>query len=111
MIEALWSVKFVVPKNRDYGAGVVVLENGLIRGGDSSYYYLGDFSIKEGVITASVSVNHYFGEMNNVFGPIKHINVDLSGKIAYDQFRLTGAAKGLQEAIYVEFQRLAEISP
>ena len=40
MIEALWAVYFVAPNQGDFGAGVVVLENGTVRGGDSSYYYV-----------------------------------------------------------------------
>ena len=38
MIEALWAVYFVAPGLDDSGAGVVVLENGTVRGGDSSYF-------------------------------------------------------------------------
>lgn len=111
MIEALWSVKFIVPNNGAYGAGVVVLENGLIRGGDSNYYYLGNFEVRDGGIRASVNIHHYFGPLNNVFGPLTQVEVSLSGGIAYDRFTMTGTAKGLPQTVYVELERIAEISP
>ena len=111
MVEALWSVEFIVPQNRDYGAGVVVLENGTVRGGDSSYYYVGNFRIKDSVINAEVSVHHYFGQVNNVFGPLKTVNLSLEGGVAYDQFEVRGVAKEVPGAhIFIRFKRLAELS-
>lgn len=109
MLEALWSVTFVVP-NGDYGAGVVVLENGTVRGGDSSYYYVGNFRVKDDVLIAEVTINHYFGAPNNVFGNIQKTHVILSGTPSYDGFELTGKSTDLQIPISVRFKRIAEIS-
>lgn len=110
MLEALWSVTFVVPSSGNYGAGVVVLENGTARGGDSYYYYVGNYKVKEEIIVADVSINHYFGQPNNVFGNIKKTRVTLSGKIDYETFELTGKSEDMNLPIVVRFQRLAEIS-
>jgi len=109
MLEALWSVTFVVPTG-NYGAGVVVLENGTVRGGDSSYYYVGNFRVKDDIFIAEVSINHYFGAPNNVFGNIQKTNVVLSGKPEYETFELTGKSTDLQIPIKVRFRRIAEIS-
>lgn len=62
MLEALWSVTFDVPTFDSYGAGVVVLENGTVRGGDSNYYYVCNYRVKDEIITTDVSINHYFGQ-------------------------------------------------
>jgi hypothetical protein len=110
MIEALWAVYFVAPNQGDYGAGVVVLENGTIRGGDSGYYYVGDFRVKDETLTANVSVNHYAGSLNNIFGPVKKINVVLTGNISYEEFTLMGNSVETRQPVLVKFKRLAEIS-
>ena len=111
MIEALWAVYFVAPNQGDSGAGVVVLENGTIRGGDSSYYYVGDFRVKEEtLLIANVSVNHYDGALNNIFGPVKKINVVLTGNISYEEFTLTGNSVETRQPVIVKFKRIAEIS-
>ena len=110
MIEALWAVYFVAPNQGDFGAGVVVLENGTVRGGDSSYYYVGDFRVKDETLTANVSVNHYAGSLNNIFGPVKKINVALTGNISYEEFTLTGKSIETSQPVFVKFKRIAEIS-
>ncbi|OGV77791.1 MAG: hypothetical protein A3I83_06715 [Methylotenera sp. RIFCSPLOWO2_02_FULL_45_14] len=110
MLEALWSVTFIVPTFGSYGAGVVVLENGTVRGGDSTYYYVGNFRVKDDVVTADVSINHYFGPLNNVFGNIEKTQVSLSGKPDYESFELTGKSTDLQIPIAVRFKRIAELS-
>jgi T3SS negative regulator,GrlR len=110
MIEALWAVYFVAPNQADSGAGVVVLENGTVRGGDSGYYYVGDFRVKDETLTANVSVNHYAGALNNIFGPVKKINVVLTGNISYEEFTLTGNSVETRQPVFVKFKRIAEIS-
>ena len=110
MIEALWAVYFVAPTNNDFGAGVVVLENGTVRGGDSSYFYVGNFRVKDDVLTANVSINHYAGQLNNIFGPVQKINVVLTGTIGYEEFTLTGNSVETNQPVFVKFKRIAEIS-
>lgn len=60
-VEALWSVKFVTDRGHR-GAGVVVFETGRLFGGDSRFYFIGDFTVKENTITANVKVKHH-GDM------------------------------------------------
>ena len=110
MIEALWAVYFVAPTHNDYGAGVVVLENGTARGGDSNYFYVGNFRVKDDVLTANVSINHYADQLNNIFGPVQKINVVLTGTIGYEEFTLTGNSVETNQPILVKFRRIAEIS-
>jgi len=79
MLEALWSVEFV-SNVQALGAGVAVFETGRVFGGDSQYYYLGDFRVVNGVIQADIEVNHYFGPLSSVFGPLKKFNLKLTGQ-------------------------------
>lgn len=110
MLEALWSITFTVPTYGSYGAGVVVLENGTVRGGDSNYFYVGNFKVKDGFVTAEVFINHYFGPYNNVFGKVQKTHVALSGTPSYEGFELTGKSIDLQIPIVVKFTRIAELS-
>ena len=85
MIEGLWSISFsaVDQPQDDVGAGVVVFETLRVFGGDSIYFYTGNYSItSENQIKANVSVNHYFGPPLSIFGPLETFTIILSGAIA-----------------------------
>jgi hypothetical protein len=60
-LEALWSVVFLVPGHSRVNAGVVVLDNDRVYGGDSSYYYTGTYETKGGKLTARVKSTYYSG--------------------------------------------------
>lgn len=79
MLEALWSVEFVA-NTQDLGAGVAVFETGRIFGGDSQYYYVGNYAMRDGLVNAEIEVTHYAGQASSVFGPLKKFNLKLSGK-------------------------------
>lgn len=61
-LEALWSVIFMVngvsvmPRG---GAGIVVIDNGRILGGDTAYTYVGSVLVENDVATARVHVQKY----------------------------------------------------
>lgn len=70
-VEGLWSLTFKgigVQGQEDYGAGVVIFESCKLFGGDSSYFYLGDYNIHHDALTANVRVVNYVHGMPNVFG-------------------------------------------
>lgn len=90
MLEALWSVEFSTSMQMA-GAGVVVLETNRIFGGDSSYFYIGSYEVKDGTINAEITFKHYNGPLNSVFGPHKEGVVKLSGTIARAGFDLFGS--------------------
>ena len=96
MIEGLWSISFsaVDQPQDDVGAGVVVFETLRVFGGDSIYFYTGNYSItSENQIKANVSVNHYFGPPLSIFGPLETFTIILSGAIAADEFHTHGYVK------------------
>ena len=96
MIEGLWSISFstVEQPQNDVGAGVVVFETLRIFGGDSVYFYTGNYSIvKENQIEASVSVNHYYGPPLSIFGPLAKCTIIIDGSIAADEFYVQGYVK------------------
>ena len=96
MIEGLWSISFstVDQPQTDVGAGVVVFETQRIFGGDSSYFYIGNYSItKENQIKADVSVNHYYGQPLSIFGPLAKCTIIINGSITVDEFHAQGYVK------------------
>jgi hypothetical protein len=80
MIEALWTVEFISNQG-NIGAGVVIFETNRIFGGDVSYYYLGNYEIKDDIINAKVKVTHYAHEPLSIFGGLKEFTIHLSGKV------------------------------
>ena len=58
-LEALWSIQFEVPNIERWGGGVVVFETGRILGGDSSFYYIGDYSVDNKIIQGRVEVKRH----------------------------------------------------
>ena len=60
MSEGLWSVELRVKLGKKELAGVVVVLDGQrIIGGDTQYYYVGIYEIKDGVVDSEVELNYY----------------------------------------------------
>ena len=69
MTEALYVVEFGDVSGPGYrNGGVAVLETNRVFGGDSGYYYLGTYTIKDGVLAATVGVTKHNPAWANVFG-------------------------------------------
>ena len=116
MIEGMWAVYF----NADNGgapgvgpgAGVVVLETGRVFGGDSSYYYTGDYDVAAGGrVTARIRVRHYAGPRNNIFGAVQDASLEVSGiLLGREQAMMGGHVVGApQQRIALGFVRLADL--
>lgn len=109
MLEALWSVDFS-SNVQGFGSGVVVLETGRVLGGDAQYFYVGSYSVENGVAYAKVNITHYAGPPNTVFGQAKSVTLQFSGKPDHNQFELQGSVVGNPAlSIRVRFTRRAEL--
>jgi hypothetical protein len=100
MQDGLYKVEFQTPLGA--GAGVIVLEDGKIRGGDSSMYYVGDFTQSGQSFTARVEGRKHTNTpgMQSVFG-VDHTHIKLSGTSSGDTAIVQGKA---DEAPNVPFQ-------
>lgn len=81
MQNGLYKVAFSTPLGEGYG--VVVLENGTLRGGDSMMFYIGSYTETQGQFTASVDVDVHseVPGMVSVFGPGRNrVHIDLKGQ-------------------------------
>lgn len=100
MRNGLYKAEFRTP--RDSGAGVVVLQDGVARGGDGIMYYRGDYSIEGSAFTARLHVAPHSRNAGgqNVFGP-NTVNITIKGTFSGDTASLAGTAA---EAPGVPFQ-------
>jgi hypothetical protein len=80
------------------GNGVVVFDEGKILGGDSNYYYTGIYSHGSSSITARLRVQHYAGPLNNVFGPLRQVELALDGSVGADLIMAQGYVVGQSSA-------------
>jgi len=89
MIEALYGVEFESNMN-DAGYGVVVLETERILGGDSSFVFVGNYKLENGIIKAEVKCTNDRKILQSIFGDIDEFTLSLSGKPQRNEFILQG---------------------
>ena len=92
MIEGLWTVIFKSDSG-EQGTGVVIFESEKISGGDSQYYYLGRYEIKNERISGQIEVNHFGNEPLSIFGPAKNFQLRISGLVDEKTMTLEGHVK------------------
>jgi hypothetical protein len=81
-VEGLGVVRFGIPPY--LAAGVIVLETERFFGGDSMYYYVGDYKAHDGKITGSgkVVLHDFIPGFGTIFGDqATHFSINLSGTI------------------------------
>ncbi len=110
-LNALWAVNFFIPPSGTavFGSGVVVLNNGTLRGGDSTYYYTGNYEVNQGVFTAQVKIIHYSGPYNNLVGSVSETEVVLKGASDQHEFEISGQYVNPQQSVTAKLERLAEL--
>ncbi len=77
MKDGLYNIEFAT--HLGSGAGVVVLRDGKIRGGDSSMYYVGDYSLDGDAVRASVSVSRRHNSRRDIGAGERSRNLDPGG--------------------------------
>ena len=87
MEDGLYRVQFQTPIGM--GAGVVVLQGGTLRGGDSGMYYVGTYHVDGENLTATVNTNRHTANLQSVFGQ-DQVEIHLQGKIQNDTATVTG---------------------
>jgi T3SS negative regulator,GrlR len=109
MLEALWSIGFITGQG-SVGAGVVIFETGRVFGGDSSFYWVGTYHVKDGTLTGEVDVHRHMEGLPFIFPEIDGGRIRFTGQIASPTMRLTGSlVNDPAHQIAVQFTRLAEL--
>jgi hypothetical protein len=91
MKNGLYKVHFKTPLGE--GFGVVVAENGKMRGGDSSIYYVGSYQVDGDNLTATVETDAHsrYPGSGSVFGR-DQVTIQISGKVAGDVVTTRGSS-------------------
>ena len=89
MQNGLYKVAFQTPIGA--GAGVVVLQDGNLSGGDSSMYYVGSYAVVAGQFTAEVLANRHTPGQASVFGKDK-TRISLTGTAQEASAQATGTS-------------------
>jgi hypothetical protein len=92
MRNGLYKIEFQTP--RGAGGGVVVLMDGIIRGGDSALYYIGNYKVEGGQFTATVQTARHFGTPQtqpSVFG-IDKISINAQGQAGDDRAKIVATS-------------------
>ena len=89
MFDGLWTVEFISMSNRS-GKGVIVISDGRLLGGDSAYYYSGNYKIENNNISGDIFIIRYEPIGISVFGDINSFKLTFSGKI--DNLHFTASA-------------------
>lgn len=83
MFNGLWTIEFISTMNR-FGAGVLVLNNGRLLGGDNGYYYLGNYDVKDNNIQGNVAITRFNKNIISVFGDVDQFSLTFDGQIKPD---------------------------
>ena len=112
-LEGLWAVRFE-SSSRFVGAGggVVVFETNRVFGGDSGWYYLGEYKVINGEIEASMEVRHHGENLLTIFGDVPGdiVKIKMTAKFSGgNEFKATGQKIPSNETMELEFKKLADL--
>ena len=114
MLEALWTANFV-SNHCVYGGGAVVFETGRIFGGDSQYYYVGNYEVSNGCISGDLEVTHFAGATESIFGSAVKFSLHVEGGLPDPHsitpvVNLTGCVVDQPDLqIYIELTKRADL--
>jgi T3SS negative regulator,GrlR len=77
MVDGFWTIQYEAEGYR--GAGVVMLLNGKLYGGDSGFTYLGSYSETGDSVTAEIKVRNFESEVRGLMG-LSDYTLSLQGR-------------------------------
>ena len=98
MTAGIFFVQFSVGPN-SVGAGLAVIANGDINGGDETYLYRGYLEAYGVQAKATIEVTHYRGPVNSVFGQLRNFTLELVGSADDQAFDVQGPISGTPSPI------------
>lgn len=89
----LYKADFKTPN--DFGTGVVFLENGLAYGGDDTFYYTAEYTIKDQQINAVFESKRHSSGNQSVFG-VDHAKLEVKGTYNPQTIQLADSSSQFQ---------------
>mgnify|MGYP006284732149 CR=1 FL=1 len=90
MKDGLYIAEFRTPL--DEAAGVIVIHDGKIMGGDSGMYYRGALTERSGDIEVKMTVRRHNPAAQSVFGDFDAFDLSLKGREKGDHYEFEGRA-------------------
>lgn len=111
MLNGFYSINFKLPDEDNGSGGVVVLLNGKIYGGDTSYSYQGTYRTEGTVLTAAIRVVPFNEFLKSIFSDFEDTGdeIELSGNFNAKGFVLEGKLCGIEDMITVEGKWIANV--
>lgn len=79
MIDGLWTIDFQVPgESRSL---VLVFNNGKVQGGNTEYYYDGEYEAHDHRLKGKIVAKHYHGNTDPMFMGAKEITLVFFGEV------------------------------
>ena len=108
MIEGLWIVQYEGTQGE--GAGVVVLVQGRVLGGDFGYTYEGNYVVKDNWIAASIHVANFLPGVPSVLGLAGDHDLEVKAPIHGNVIHATLSLAGRPEmSIVAKLTKRAEL--
>jgi len=85
MFDGLWTIEFISVTNL-YGAGVLVLKDGRLLGGDAGYYYSGEYKEDGDEIKGVATITRFEPNSISVFGNYSQLPLRFRGKLEQNYF-------------------------
>jgi hypothetical protein len=98
MIDGLWTAEFGSSAG-SFGGGSAVFRDGKILGGDATYYYVGDYTVKENSLFATLKISPFIEGAESVFKTVgRDIILKLEGTfVDQGQIIAKGQADGIRQ--------------
>src|SRR5690242_8510496 len=96
MLDGLWIVRYAGPQGD--GAGIVVLTNGRVLGGDNGFTYAVNFEFNKPIFKAKVAVKNFDTAVPNVLGVVGDFNLVIEGTLQGDDLNGTAALADAPDA-------------
>jgi hypothetical protein len=108
MVDGLWIVQYEGTQGE--GAGVVVLVNGRVLGGDYGYTYEGNYVVKDGWIAISVHCANFLPNVPTVLGVVADFDFEMRAPITDRTVQGTLSVVGKPElAVAVRLTKRADL--
>lgn len=98
MINGLWTINFQIPGQKR--VLVLVFHDGKVQGGNTEYYYDGEYAINGNSISGNILAKHYNGSTDPAFRGAKEIELDFTGVVQGD---LSGKATEITSGLSIPF--------
>jgi hypothetical protein len=95
MVDGLWIVQYEGTQGED--AGVVVLTQGRLLGGDNGYTYEGNYVIKDNWIAASIHVANFRPNIPSVLGFVGDFDLQMRAPVSENIIQATLGLVGQPE--------------